>query len=132
MSLLRWVNQASTRTFLLRILRRRRTESEVCGEHGPMNVRAGLVQLQVRTNRTEDNLGRAAEYVRTAAARGCQLVVLPEAFSTGLNLPKSRQCAVKIPGPGLEWLSTLAAELKVHLVAGILEEDNGAVYSSIV
>jgi len=97
-----------------------------------MNVRAGLVQLQVRTNRTEDNLGRAAEYVRTAAARGCQLVVLPEAFSTGLNLPKSRQCAVKIPGPGLEWLSTLAAELKVHLVAGILEEDNGAVYSSVV
>jgi predicted amidohydrolase len=97
-----------------------------------MLVRTGLVQLQVRTNRTEDNLARAAEYLGRAAAEGCQLVVLPEAFSTGLNLPKSRQCATTIPGPGLEWLTTKAAELRIHLVAGLLEEEGGAVYSSVV
>ena len=97
-----------------------------------MNVRVGLVQLQVRTNRTEDNLGRAAEHIRTAAAQGCQLVVLPEAFATGLNLPKSRQCATKIPGPGLEWLTTVAAQMRVYLVAGLLEDHYGAVYSSVV
>lgn len=97
-----------------------------------MNVRAALVQLKVRTNRTGENCARAAELIGEAAAQGCSLIVLPEAFSTGLNLPRSRECATRIPGPGLDWLANVAASHSVHIVAGLLEEDNSDIYSTSV
>lgn len=102
------------------------------GTPEPMIVRVGLVQMRVGTNRLEDNLACAEEYIRSASAGGCRLVVLPEAFSTGLNLPKCRACATRIPGPGLEWLSAQAASRRVHLIAGVLEDDGESVYSSVV
>ncbi|MGH3900172.1 MAG: nitrilase-related carbon-nitrogen hydrolase, partial [Pseudonocardiaceae bacterium] len=62
------------------------------------SLRVGLGQLTVRTNRIDDNLLRARLLVHRAAAAGCQLVVLPEAFGTGLNLPRSRELSTPIPG----------------------------------
>lgn len=97
-----------------------------------MNVRVALVQLQVRTNRTDDNLARAAKLVGEAAAQGCSLVVLPEAFSTGLNLPRSRECATRIPGPGFDWVAEIAATHGVHIVAGLLEASGEDIYSTSV
>lgn len=99
---------------------------------GLTKIRVGLVQLEVRTNRLEDNLMRAEAYVREARSQGCHLVVLPEAFSTGLDLPKSRERATRIPGPGVEWLSRLAAREGVYLAAGLLEEAGASVHSSAV
>jgi predicted amidohydrolase len=95
-------------------------------------IRVGLVQLNIRTNRGEENLVRAAELVRQASSQGCRLVVLPEAFATGLNLPRSRELARPVPGPAVDWLARLAAEEKVHLAAGLLEERDGEVFSSAV
>lgn len=92
----------------------------------------GMVQLRVRTNRMGENLRRAEELVRAAGERGCRLVVLPEAFATGLNLPKSRALATPVPGPLTDRLARLADESGVHLVAGLLEEDAGEVFSSAV
>lgn len=100
---------------------------------GPEVLRVGLAQLAVRTNRLEDNLDRAAGLVRRAAAAGCRLVVLPEAFGTGLNLPKSHEIASPVPGPVTAWLAELAVAEGVHLVGGQLERDyDGSVYSSAV
>jgi predicted amidohydrolase len=95
-------------------------------------VRVGVVQMRVRTGRVEDNLERAEAFVRDARARGCRLVVLPEAFATGLDLPRSRERATPIPGPRLEWLARLAAAEGVYLAAGLLEAHEGAVYSTAV
>jgi predicted amidohydrolase len=95
-------------------------------------IRVGIVQLRIRTNRTEENVHRAEELVGAASARGCRLVVLPEAFATGLNLPKSRALATSIPGPLVSRLARLAAGHGVHLVAGVLEEHGGGVFSSAV
>lgn len=93
-------------------------------------LRVGVVQLQVRTGRTDDNLARAEAFVRRAAEEGCRLVVLPEAFATGLDLPRSRERATSIPGPGVEWLSRLAASQGVYLAAGVLEARGEAVHST--
>src|SRR6478752_670084 len=92
-----WANQASTTTFLPRNGPRPSMDDKSTSGKEARNLRVGLVQMQIRTNRTEDNLARAEKYARQAAAEGCRLIVLPEAFSTGLNLPKSRQCATRIP-----------------------------------
>jgi predicted amidohydrolase len=95
-------------------------------------LRVGLVQLTVRTNRTEDNLTRAKALVSQAARQGCRLVVLPEAFATGLNLPRSHQLAEPVPGQIAQWLADLATAEGLYLVAGQLEAADGEVYSSAV
>jgi len=97
-----------------------------------MDLKVALGQLRVRTNRPDDNLARAAAFVGEAAAQGCALIVLPEAFSTGLNLPRSRECATRIPGPGLNWLAELAVRHGIHIAAGVLEDAGDAVYSTSV
>jgi deaminated glutathione amidase len=95
-------------------------------------VRVGLAQLAVLNNKTEGNLARAEQLVKQAASDGCQLVVLPEAFVTGLNLPNCRKIATSVPGPLTSWLSTLAASQQVWLAAGVLEQDAESIYSSAV
>jgi predicted amidohydrolase len=93
---------------------------------------AGVVQLDVRTDLEDDNRRRAAEWVERGAQAGCRLVVLPEAFQTGLNLPRSRKLAEPVPGPGTEWLGRLARQHGIYLAAGLLERQGGEVHSSAV
>ena len=92
----------------------------------------GLVQLAVKTGRQEDNLRRAEAQVREARARGCRLVVLPEAFATALGLPQCHARANPIPGALTEWLSALARREDLYLAAGLLEREGESVFSSAV
>lgn len=94
--------------------------------------RIGVVQLHVRTNRIEDNLRRAAALVQQARQQGCSLVVLPEAFATGLDLPQCRERATPIPGRMVDWIAALARQEGVYLAAGLLEHDDTDVYSTVV
>ncbi|GAA0983544.1 carbon-nitrogen hydrolase family protein [Streptomyces rhizosphaericus] len=95
-------------------------------------VRVGLVQLSVATNRRTENLARAEGLVAAVAADGCELVVLPEAFATALNLPKSHEVAEPVPGPVTSWLASQAARHGVWLAAGVLERAGEHVHSSAV
>ncbi|GGY97863.1 hypothetical protein GCM10010300_47430 [Streptomyces olivaceoviridis] len=95
-------------------------------------LRVGLVQLSVATNRRTDNLRRAEALVHEAVDDGCELVVLPEAFATALNLPKSHEVAEPVPGPVTEWLAERASRHGVWIAAGLLERDGEHVHSSAV
>jgi predicted amidohydrolase len=95
-------------------------------------LRVGIVQLDVATNRRERNMRRAEDHVRRAGREGCELVVLPEAFATALNLPKCRELAEPLSGPTVSWLRELAADVGVHLVAGVLERADDDVHTSAV
>lgn len=95
-------------------------------------LRLGVVQLRVSTHRRQRNLERSREMVADAAARGCRLVVLPEAVTTGLDLPKSRELAAPVPGAGIEELAHMARTSGVYLAAGVLEMEDDRVYSTAV
>lgn len=64
------------------------------------------------------NLARARELVTEAAVRHARLVVLPEVFAW--RGPREREPGVPspIPGPVSDFLSALAAELRITLVGG--------------
>jgi nitrilase len=100
---------------------------------------------------TPATLAKAERYVREAAASGARLIVLPEAFLGGY--PKGldfgitvgsrsaegrdvfrryREAAVELPGPEVNRLAELAAELDVHLVAGVIERAGGTLYCTAV
>jgi predicted amidohydrolase len=89
-------------------------------------LRASAVQLN-STDDTDRNLATADRLVRDAAARGAELVVLPEKWSvlgTGEQLAVGAQ---PLDGPCISWARSIARELGIDLIAGsIVEHVEGA------
>ncbi len=84
-------------------------------------MRVAAVQTTAGTDR-EANLEAATPLVEGAAARGAQLVVLPEYFSVAGNAAHLRAHAEDLEGPTVGWASELAARLGLALVAGTFPE----------
>ena len=102
--------------------------------HTRQHVRiAGIVLKWIRTDK-EANLRRAEAMIREAAAGGAQIVCTTECFLDGyaiadksIPLDTYRALGEPIPdGPCCTRLAALARELKILLVAGMLEADGEA------
>jgi beta-ureidopropionase len=96
-----------------------------------MPVRVGLLQFECNRSR-EDNLVRAEKAIREAAAKGAQVLLLPEVFHelffiTDLD-NKYFETSEPIPGPITNMMSKLASELSVVIVAPIYESVGRSVY----
>jgi N-carbamoylputrescine amidase len=91
----------------------------------------GLVQMHC-TPDPDENLGRAAQFVRDAAALGAQIVCLPELFKTQYFCqredPALFDLAEPIPGPSTELLSSVAKEAGVVVIASLFEKRARGVY----
>jgi len=91
---------------------------------------AGIVLKWIRADK-EANYRRIEPLIREAAEHGAQLVVTTECFLDGysaedrtISEENYRALAEPIPGgPYFQRLAVLARELKIYLVAGILETD---------
>lgn len=82
---------------------------------------AGAIQL----NATEDtgrNLETADRLVRDAAARGAELVVLPEKWSVLGRAEAMSAAAEPLDGRCISWARSIARELGIELVAGSIVE----------
>jgi predicted amidohydrolase len=82
------------------------------------------------------NVTRQIEFIRTAAAEGSRLVVLPECSTTGwcfTSADEVRTVAEAVPdGPTCSTWLALCRELDIHLVAGIVEADGDRLFNSAV
>ena len=100
---------------------------------------AGIVLKWIRTDKAA-NFRRAEALIRQAAAHGARIVVTTECFLDGyaiadksIPLDTYRALGEPIPeGPYYKRLAALARELKIHLVAGLLEADGQARYNTAV
>lgn len=84
-------------------------------------MRVAAIQLNA-TEDTDRNLRTADRLVRDAAARGAELVVLPEKWSV---LGKRRHMAAggqPLDGPAISWARAVSQELGIDLVAGSVYE----------
>jgi predicted amidohydrolase len=84
-------------------------------------VRAAAIQLNA-TDDTDRNLERADRLVRDAAARGAELVVLPEKWTVLGTREHMAAGAQTLDGEAISWARRTAAELGIDLVAGSLYE----------
>jgi N-carbamoylputrescine amidase len=93
--------------------------------------KVGLVQMHC-TPDPDENLARAAQFVRDAAALGAQIVCLPELFKTQYFCqredPALFDLAETIPGPSTELLSSVAREAGVVVIASLFEKRARGVY----
>jgi predicted amidohydrolase len=109
-------------------------------EARPATVRvAGIVLKWIRTDK-EANLRRIEPMIREAAAGGAKIVCTTECFLDGYaiadkSIPLDAYRALGEPIPGgtyYEKLAALARELRIHLVAGMLEADGEARFNTAV
>ena len=96
-----------------------------------MIVRLGLIQMNCSAER-KVNLDRAEGFIREAAKRGAQIMVLPEMFHdfffiTSLDM-KHFDVAEPVPGPITERFRALARELGAVLVLPVYERVDRSVY----
>lgn len=99
-------------------------------------ARLACVQFEPAIARPFDNLNAIAERVRSAAAEGADIVVLPELADTGYMFESEAELAElasPIPdGTSARFLITLAQVLGVYIVCGLAERDGDAFYNSAI
>jgi N-carbamoylputrescine amidase len=97
----------------------------------PGTVTVGLVQSPCSTD-VDHNTERALDGIRSAAARGAQIICLQELFRSRYFCQAEDhanfQLAEPVPGPTTEQLSPLARELEVVLVASLFERRAEGLY----
>jgi N-carbamoylputrescine amidase len=94
-------------------------------------LRIGLIQMRCSPNPAE-NLDKAIELIRKAAAQGAKIVCLQELFRTvyfcQVEDHKYFQFAEEIPGPTTEQLGKLAEELDLVIIASLFERRASGLY----
>lgn len=94
-----------------------------------MAVKIALVQMNVWLAKPQGNRERAKSLVREAA-RGADLVVLPEMWTTGYALPRLKGGLADRDGvPTGQMLAALARECGVILCGSVADEREGRVYN---
>src|ERR1700730_10714698 len=90
-----------------------------------MTYLAAAIQMQAGPDKAS-NLERAERLVRVAAARGANLVALPEVFNWRGKRNEQASAAETLDGQTLTLMSRLARALQIHLVAGSITEQAAA------
>jgi predicted amidohydrolase len=84
-------------------------------------VRAGAIQLNA-TDDFDRNLATADRLARDAAARGAELIVLPEKW-TVLGTPEQLEAGAQpLDGAAISWACEIAREFEVDVIAGSIVE----------
>jgi predicted amidohydrolase len=97
------------------------------------SFKLAMIQMHIEPGAKRKNLQRASELVAQAAARGTQVVVLPEAMPLGWTDSSSRELADAIPGgETCRFLGQLAVRHRLHLCSGLVERADDQVFNSAV
>jgi N-carbamoylputrescine amidase len=102
--------------------------------HAKLTV--ACIQMEPTFGETAANVEKTVALMKEAAAKGANLVVLPELCNTGYvfyTREEARALAEHIPdGPTCRRWIEVAQELDLHIVAGINEKDGERLYNSAV
>ena len=96
-------------------------------------MKIALAQMLVEPGEKQANLARAESWIAQAAARGAEVVVLPEALTLGWTHPSVHTLADEIPGgESCARLAQAARENGVMVCAGIIERAGDKLFNSAV
>lgn len=94
-------------------------------------MKIGIIQLNVGFGRVEQNYERAESFIREAAKKGADIIVLPEMWNTGYALEKLLELADANGERTKQFLGALSKELNVHIVGGsVAIEREGKFYNT--
>lgn len=88
-------------------------------------MKIGCIQLNMGFGKVEENYERAEKFIREAAEKGAEIIVLPEMWNTGYALEKLPELADVDGERTKAFLIRLAKELGVHIVGGSVSVKKG-------
>lgn len=88
------------------------------------------IQADLYWENKEENLNMFAERIRSLPA-GCEVVVLPEMFSTGFSM-NAATLAEKMDGGTIRWMKSLAAAHRIILTGSLIIEENGQYLNRLI
>jgi beta-ureidopropionase len=99
-----------------------------------MKVRCALVQMQFRRDR-EENVRRAADFIRQAGAEGAQIIALSELatsiYPAYVEDPAFREWAEPVPGPSTAVITEAARDAGAYVVFPLYERaDDGKLFNT--
>lgn len=98
-------------------------------------MRIAGIQTDVTFKDVNANLSLLERTVREEVAKGTELTIFPECFSTGYcfdSLEDARTIAELIPGPSTDRVAKLCAELNTGVVFGMIEKSGNDVFNTAV
>lgn len=95
-------------------------------------VKVSLIQMKISAEKKQENLARAVKHIKESSEAGARLVVLPECFSTGINLTSLKKDAESLKDSEVvQKLKEAAAKYQLYISAGILENKDGKIFDSL-
>lgn len=102
------------------------------------SVNIGIVQFAAKVGQVEDNVNKAVDAIKMAAAKGANIVCLPELFSTGYNFDilgeQMGLLSLEYYDYTFEKMSKAAKDNQIYLIAPFSEKRDleGILYNSAV
>lgn len=97
----------------------------------PEMIKAACIQVDSRPGDVKGNMERTLGFIRRAKDGGAQVAVLPELFNVGYDFSVLETPGYDYAG-AVSLLSNAARELGIHIVAGLLETEDGKRYNSVL
>lgn len=95
-------------------------------------MKIALIQLDSQVNRKKSNLDKASSMINEAVNNGAELICLPEAFATTVNLARIDIISECLDGFIVNYLINIALNKSVYICAGFMENHNNKYYSSAI
>ena len=98
-------------------------------------MKIACVQTDVVFKDINANLSSLEATVRSEVNQGTELTVFPECYSTGYcfdSLAEAMEFGESVPGPSTDRVAKLCAELKTHVVFGMLEKSGDDLFNVAV
>lgn len=95
-------------------------------------MKVGVIQMDVRFAKVEENFKNAERLIRQAAKKGAEIAVLPELWNTGFALEQLHEIADEDGTRSKKLLQDLARELDIHIVGGsVAIKRDGKLYNTM-
>ncbi|WP_422081227.1 carbon-nitrogen hydrolase family protein [Ulvibacterium sp.] len=93
-------------------------------------LNVGIGQMHVDGGNPEVNLKNAALFIKEAAEKSCDVVVLPECLDFGWTNSSAIQGAQPIPGAHSKILQEAAKKSAIYVVAGLTERNGDKIHNT--
>jgi predicted amidohydrolase len=97
-----------------------------------VRIKIGMAQLLVEGGEPERNLSRAEILVQEAAAKSCDIVILPETIDFAWTHPSVFDEALPIPGKYSDFFCKLAKQYNLFICVGLTERNCDKLYNTAV
>jgi omega-amidase len=97
-----------------------------------MKLTISLAQMALKFGAVTENYEKAAEWISEAAARGSDLILLPELWASGYDLPNWESYATPIGAGLFSKIAKLAQNFQIAIGSSLLEAHAGKAFNTFV